>query len=49
MHAVIRISDEQLEALGKYFVHHQFYERFGYRFDWFLREWENGTWKDWIM
>jgi hypothetical protein len=42
------LTDEELEALGKFFVHHDFHQRNGITFAWFLWAWENGTWKDYI-
>jgi len=37
-------SDERLERLGKYFVYHRIYDRYGITFERFVRMVEAGTW-----
>ena len=39
-------SDERLERLGKYFVYHRIYDRYGITFEHFVRMVEAGTWEE---
>lgn len=41
------MTDERLEALGTYFVHHRIRERYDLTFEQFIQRVESGVWKEW--
>lgn len=41
----MRINDEMLDRLGRYFVHQEIYARFGVPFEQFVERCQRGTWE----
>lgn len=38
------IDDENLERLGKYFIHFNIMEKYNVSFEYFLDKWQRGAW-----
>lgn len=40
----MKMTDEQIEKLGDYFVYHRLRERYGWTFEQFVEKYKSGTW-----
>ena len=42
----MRVADEYIDKLGRYFVHHRIADKFGITFEQFFKIVERGDWED---